>query len=84
MTTKKRSVNVERERDLVDLIHHPEGAAVQLLQGHEVEHGGHTALAPALVVGCQLMQLGAVVELDPDADAVLIVLLLCAQTKDRN
>ena len=65
---------------LVDLVHHPEGAAVELLQGHEVEHGGDAALAPALVVCCQLVQLRAVMELHPDADPVLIVLLLHTDT----
>ena len=68
------------EPDLVDLVHHPEGAAVQLLQGHEVEHGGDTAFSPALVVGRELMQLRAVVELHPDANPILIVLLLSTHT----
>ena len=67
--------------DLVDLVHHPEGAAVELLQGHEVEHGGDAALPPALVVRRQLMQLCAVVELHPDADPILIVLFLYTHTQ---
>lgn len=61
---------------LVDLIHHPEGAAVEFLQGHEVEHGGDAALSATLMVCRQLMQLRVAVELDSDSDPVLVVLLL--------
>lgn len=61
---------------LVDLIHHPEGAAVQLLQGHEVQHGGDTALPSALVVDGQLVKLRAAVKLDPDSDSVFVILFL--------
>lgn len=61
---------------LVDLIHHPEGAAVELLQGHEVEHGGDAALSATLMVWRQLVQLRVAVKLDPDTDPVLVVLLL--------
>ena len=65
---------------LVDLIHHSEGAAVELLQGHEVEHGGDAALSSALMVGGQLVELSAAVELHPDSDPVLVVLLLQRKT----
>lgn len=61
---------------LVDLIHHPEGAAVKLLQGHEVEHGGDAALSATLMVRRQLVQLRVAVKLHSDTDPVLIVLLL--------
>lgn len=61
---------------LVDLIHHPEGAAVEFLQGHEVEHGGDAALPATLMVCRQLVELRVAVKLDSDADAVLVILLL--------
>ena len=61
---------------LVDLVHHPEGTAVELLQRHEVEHGGDAALASALVVRRQLVQLSVAVKLHPDSDSVLVVVLL--------
>ncbi len=61
---------------LVDLVHHSEGAAVELLQGHEVQHGGHAALSSALMVRRQLVQLRAAAKLHSDPDAVLIILLL--------
>lgn len=64
------------ERYLVDLIHHSEGAAVELLQGHEVEHGGDAALPPALMVRRQLVELGVAVELHPNSDSILVILLL--------
>lgn len=72
----------ERERNyLVDLIHHSEGAAVELLQGHEVQHGGDTALSSTLMIGGQLVKLSAAVELDPNADPILVIFLL--QTDSR-
>lgn len=61
---------------LVDLVHHSEGAAVELLQSHEVQHGGHAALSSALMVRRQLMQLRATAKLHSDTDAILIILLL--------
>ncbi len=61
---------------LVDLVHHSEGAAVELLQGHEVQHGGHAALSSALMVRRQLVQLRAAAKLHSDPDTVLIILLL--------
>lgn len=64
-------------RYLVDLIHHPKGAAVELLQGHEVEHSGDAALAATLMVWRQLMELRVAVKLDPDSDSIFVVLLLC-------
>lgn len=66
-----------RERNyLVDLVHHSEGAAVELLQGHEVEHCGDAALSSALMIGSQLVELSAAVKLHPNADPVLVILLL--------
>lgn len=65
---------------LIDLIHHSEGTAVELLQGHEVKHGGDAALSSTLMVRRQLVELGGGVKLHPDADPVLVVLLL--QWKD--
>lgn len=61
---------------LVDLVHHSEGAAVELLQGHEVEHCGDAALSSALMVGRQLVELSAAVKLHPDSDPILVILLL--------
>lgn len=61
---------------LIDLIHHSEGTAVELLQSHEVKHGGDTALSSTLMVRRQLVELGGGVKLHPDADPVLVVLLL--------
>ena len=69
-----------RERYLVDLVHHPEGAAVELLQGHEVQHGGDAALSSALMVRRQLVELSAAVELHTDSDPILVVLLLIGKT----
>lgn len=66
---------------LVDLIHHSKGAAVELLQGHEVKHCGDAALSSTLMVRRQLVELSAAVELDPDADPILVILLL---QKDNN
>lgn len=66
----------ERAPHLIDLINHAEGTAVELLQRHQVQHGGHTALTPALVVRRQLVQLCAAAELDADPDAVLVIVLL--------
>lgn len=61
---------------LVDLVHHSEWAAVELLQGHEVEHCGYAALSSALMVGRQLVELSAAVKLDADSDPILVILLL--------
>lgn len=67
---------------LVDLIHHPEGTAVELLQGHEVQHGGDASLPATLMVRRQLVELRVAVKLHTDADPVLVVLLL-RQIKSR-
>lgn len=72
----KDSPLIYRIHSLVDLVHHSEGAAVELLQGHEVKHCGDTALAPALMVGRQLVELSVAVKLHPNADPILIILLL--------
>lgn len=61
---------------LVDLVHHPEGTAVELLQRHEVQHGGDAALSSALMERRQLVQLSVAVKLHPDSDSVLVVILL--------
>lgn len=61
---------------LVDLIYDSEGAAVELLQGHEVQYCGDTALSSALMVGRQLMERTAVVKLHPNANPILVILLL--------
>lgn len=61
---------------LVYLVHHTKRAAVQLLQGHEVEHGGDTALPTALVVCSQFMELRAAAELHSDTDPIFIIFLL--------
>lgn len=61
---------------LVDLIHHSEGAVVELLQGHEVKHRGDAALSSTLVVRRQLMEVSVAVKLDPNSDSVLVILLL--------
>lgn len=61
---------------LVDLIHHSEGAAVELLQGHEVEHCGDAALSSALMVGGQLVELSAAVELHSNSDPIFVILFL--------
>ena len=64
------------EHHLVDLIHHSEWTAVELLQGHEVEHCGDTALSSALMVGRQLVELSAAVKLHPNTDPIFVILLL--------
>lgn len=61
---------------LVDLVHHPEGTAVELLQGHEIEHGGDAALSSALAGRRQLVQVSVAVKLHLDSDSVLVVILL--------
>lgn len=61
---------------LVDLVHHSEGAAVELLQGHEVEHCGDAALSSTLMVGRQLVELSAAVKLHPNSNPILVILLL--------
>lgn len=65
---------------LVDLIHHSEGAAVQLLQGHQIKHGGDAALSSALMVRRELVKLRAAVELHTNANPVLVVFLLKEST----
>lgn len=65
-----------RHSYLVDLVHHSEGTAVELLQRHEVEHGGDAALSSALVVRRQLVQVSVAMKLHPDSDSVLVVILL--------
>lgn len=64
------------ESYLVDLVHHSERAAVELLQGHQIEHGGDAALSSTLVVRRQLVELSVAVKLDSYSDSVLVVLLL--------
>lgn len=63
-------------RYLIDLVDHSEGTAVELLQCHQVQHGGHAAFPTALMVRGELVQLCATAKLHTDADAVLIILLL--------
>lgn len=72
----KDSPFIDWVHTLVDLVHHSEGTAVELLQGHEVEHCGDTALPSTLVVCCELMELRAATEFHPDTDPVFIILLL--------
>lgn len=67
---------IKLKTHLVDLIHHSEGAAVKLLQGHQIKHGGNAALSSALMVRCELMELRAAVELHTNANPVLVVFLL--------
>lgn len=62
--------------DLVNLIHHSEGAEVELLQGHEVKHRGDAAFSSTLMVGCQLMKLCAAVKLHPNSYPILVILFL--------
>lgn len=71
-----RSVCLTERTDLVDLIDHSEGAAVELLQGHEVQHGRDAALTAALMVRSELMKLSAAAELHTDTDPIFIILLL--------
>lgn len=68
------------ENYLIDLVHNSEGAAIELLQGHEVEHRGDAALSSALVVRRELVELSAAVELHPNSDPILVILLLQRKT----
>lgn len=72
---KEKVVCVSRSY-LVDLVHHPEGAAVELLQGHEVEHCGDAALSSTLMVSRQLVELSAAVKLHPNTDSIFVIFLL--------
>ena len=54
---------VPRVHPLVDLVHTPEGDGGQLLEGEHVQRGGHTPLAPGLVVGGELLQVVQSIEI---------------------
>ena len=56
----------------------PEGDGCELLQGHHVEGGGDAPLPSGLARAGQLLQRLLVPELDPDADAVVLEVVLVA------
>lgn len=61
---------------LIDFIDDSERTPIQLLQSHQVQHGGDASLAAALVVRRQLVQLRAAAKLDADSNSVFIIVLL--------
>ena len=65
----------EEQTDLVDLIHHTEGAAGDVLQSHEVHHGGHTPLTTALTVSVQHMEIVLIPKLNPYLHTILAEVL---------
>mmetsp|Transcript_23778 Transcript_23778/g.45220 ORF Transcript_23778/g.45220 Transcript_23778/m.45220 type:complete len:412 (+) Transcript_23778:176-1411(+) len=64
---------------LVDLVHHPEGALGELLEGDEVQHGADRPLTAALPVAAQQLQRLLLAELDPHAHLELVKVLVLLQ-----
>lgn len=70
------SACVRETRHLVDLVHHSERTAVELLQGHEVKHRGDAALPSTLMVGRQFVELSAAVKLHSNSYPIFVILFL--------